>query len=132
MLGNQLPVYLSLENRQNRTMTASLIYLGANLVLNWLFVQVLRMEAFGLALASSAGFWIFLAVQAQVFLGGKSHYKFQFRKLRWPEGMQIALVNTDTDQYENEQTLYNNALLTYKNWFNRTHRARIAGPKFLF
>ncbi len=92
MLGNQLPVYLSLENRQNRTMTASLIYLGANLVLNWLFVQVLRMEAFGLALASSAGFWIFLAVQAQVFLGGKSHYKFQFRKLRWPEGMQIALV----------------------------------------
>lgn len=42
-------------------------------------------------------------------------------------GMQISLVNTDTDQYENEQTLYNNALLAYKNWFNRTHRARISG-----
>lgn len=38
-------------------------------------------------------------------------------------GMQIALVNTDTDQYDNEQTLYNNALLTFKNWFNRTHRS---------
>ena len=45
---------------------------------------------------------------------------------------QIALINVDTEEYENEQTMYNNALLTYKNWFNRTHRARIAGPKFLF
>lgn len=42
-------------------------------------------------------------------------------------GMQIALVNTDNEQYENEQTLYNNSLLAYKNWFNRTHRAKIAG-----
>lgn len=47
-------------------------------------------------------------------------------------GMQIALVNTDTDQYENEQTLYNNALLTYKNWFNRTHRARGSKLKWRF
>ncbi len=39
-------------------------------------------------------------------------------------GMQIALVNTDTDQYENEQALYNNALLAYKKWFNRNHRAK--------
>ena len=35
---------------------------------------------------------------------------------------QIALANVDTVAYENFQTLYNNALLTYKNWFNRTHR----------
>lgn len=47
-------------------------------------------------------------------------------------GMQIALLNVDTDQYENEQTLYNNALLAYKNWFSRTHRARIAGDKWRF
>ena len=35
---------------------------------------------------------------------------------------QIALANVDTVAYENAQALYNNALLTYKNWFNRTHR----------
>ena len=92
MLGNQLPVYLSLENRQRRTMAASLIYIGANLVFNWLFVQVLRLEALGLALASSAGLWIFLGVQTQVFLGGRSHYKLQFSKLWWPESRQIVLV----------------------------------------
>ncbi len=35
---------------------------------------------------------------------------------------QIALLNVDTTAYENAQALYNNALLTYKNRFNRTHR----------
>ena len=47
-------------------------------------------------------------------------------------GMQIALVNVDTDQYENEQALYNNALLTYKNWFNRTHRSKSKATKWRF
>ena len=47
-------------------------------------------------------------------------------------GMQIALVNTDTDEYANEQTLYNNALLTYKKWINRTHRARGNRDKWRF
>ena len=44
---------------------------------------------------------------------------------------QIALANVDTVAYENFQALYNNALLTYKNWFNRTHRTgnRIRGWK---
>lgn len=46
--------------------------------------------------------------------------------------MQIALINTDNEQYENEQTLYNNALLTYKKWFNRTHRARGSKQKWRF
>ena len=47
-------------------------------------------------------------------------------------GMQIALVNVDNDQYENEQTLYNSALLTYKNWFNRTHRCKSKADKWRF
>ena len=47
-------------------------------------------------------------------------------------GMQIALVNVDNDQYENEQTLYNNALLAYKNWFSRNHRAKLAVDKWRF
>ena len=45
---------------------------------------------------------------------------------------QIALLNMDNDAYANEQTLYNNALLTFKNYFNRSHRARIGGAKFRF
>ena len=92
MLGNQLPTYLSMENRQSRTMAASLIYIGVNVLLNCLFVQVLRLEAFGLALASSLGLWVFFGVQAQAFLGGKSHYRLQFKDLHWSESSQIIRV----------------------------------------
>ena len=44
---------------------------------------------------------------------------------------QIGLANVDTVAYQNAQALYNNALLTYKNKFNRTHRTgnRIRGWK---
>ena len=32
LLGNQLPVYLSMENRKKRTMTASLMHIGIKMV----------------------------------------------------------------------------------------------------
>lgn len=45
---------------------------------------------------------------------------------------QIASVNADTDAYDNESALYNNALLTYKNMFNRTHRGADNGQRWRF
>lgn len=44
---------------------------------------------------------------------------------------QIAMVACDTDAYENAQALHNNALLTYKNYFNRTHRGKAGGRVLL-
>lgn len=70
VLSSQLTAFLSLENRGKRTSIASLVYILTNLVLNFVFVQVLHLEAFGLALASSIGMWVFLGVQAQFFLRG--------------------------------------------------------------
>ena len=45
---------------------------------------------------------------------------------------QIAAINADTDMYANESALYNNALLTYKNYFNRTHRSMDGGQRWRF
>ena len=64
LFGNQLAAFLSLENKTRRTIAASVIYIAANVVLNFLFVVLLDMGAFGLALASSVGLWIYFAVQA--------------------------------------------------------------------
>ena len=89
ILGGQLPVYLSMENMQKRTLTASLVYIAVNVILNLLFVQLLHLEAFGLALASSVGMWVFFGVQAQVFLGGRSHLRFRWKGLSWTEGGEI-------------------------------------------
>ena len=92
LLGNQLSAFLSMENRQRRTMAASLIYIAVNLMLNALFVQALRLEAFGLALASSLGMWVFLAVQAGYFLSGRSHLRLRLRKLPWGDIRDIVRV----------------------------------------
>lgn len=37
---------------------------------------------------------------------------------------QIALMNNDIDRYNTSSTLYNNAYLTYQQWYNRTHRPK--------
>ena len=81
ILGNQLPVYLSMENKQNRTFIASLVYIGVNVCLQFLFVRVLKMGPFGLALATSVGLWVFFGIQMYYFLGGKSKLHPRFKGL---------------------------------------------------
>ena len=73
-------------------MTESLVYIAVNVVLNILFVQVLRLEAFGLALSSSLGLWVFFAMQAQYFLSSKSSLRFRLKNLKWREGSQIVRI----------------------------------------
>jgi len=114
MLGNSFASFLSLENKGRRTLIASLSYIVANVILNFLFVQVLRLEAFGLALASSLGMWVFLGIQAQVFLSGKSYFKFQFKDLRWKESLsmfQIGLPGAISYIYQTARGLIVNNLL---------------------
>lgn len=105
VLGNQLPVYLSMENRQKRVTTASLVYIGVNVALNQLFVKVLRWEAFGLALASSLGLWVFFGIQAQVFLSGKTQLRLRLRHLLWPDGVEILRTGLPGAASNGYQTL---------------------------
>ena len=92
LAGNLLTAFLSMANRQKRTVAASLIYIGVNLFLNYLFVQVLGMQALGLALASSIGLWVFLACQVQYFLSGASNLKIRLKHLQWRESLDIIRV----------------------------------------
>ena len=85
MLGNSFAAFLSLENKGRRTITASLIYIMINILLNTLFVQLLHLEAFGLALASSLGMWVFMGVQGQYYLSGRSHFRFRSGQIAWRE-----------------------------------------------
>lgn len=78
LLGAQFPVFLSIENRSNRTFIASIIYIAVNLIFNLCFIQILHLEEFGIALASSLGMWIFMLVEAQYFLSKDSELKFRF------------------------------------------------------
>ena len=75
MLSTQLAPFLSLESMGKRTMQAGLVYVAMNLVLCFIFVQVLALEAFGLALASSLGMWALFIVEIQYFLSKRSNIK---------------------------------------------------------
>ena len=114
MLGNSFAAFLSLENKARRTLTASIVYIAVNVLLNYLFVQRLHLEAFGLALASSLGMWVFMSIQAQVYLSGRSHLHFSFRHLSWKESgeiFRIGLPGALSNVYQTARGLIVNYLL---------------------
>ena len=91
-LGKQLSAFLTMENKINLTTTASLIMIAVNALLNPLFVIILHWGVFGVALASSFGYWVFFAVQAQAFLRKNSSLHFAFRQALWRESGQIVKI----------------------------------------
>ena len=114
MLGSSFAAFLSLENRQRRTMIATLSFIAANILLNYLFVQRLQMEALGLALASALGLWIFLGIQGAFFLSRESRLRITFRQLRWRESgeiLRIGLPGAASNLYQTARGLIVNQLL---------------------
>ena len=114
MLGSSFAAFLSLENRGNLTLVASFCYIVANVALNFLFVQVLHMEALGLALASSLGLWVFLGVQAQYYMTGRSYLRFSTDHLAWRESgdiLRIGVPGALSNVYQTARGLIVNHLL---------------------
>lgn len=116
MIGSLLSSYLSLENRTRRTMTASIVYILVNILLNFLFVQVLKMQALGLALSSSLGLWVFFILQVPHFLSGKSIFRFSRKGLVWREAgsmVRIGIPGAASNGYQTIRALVVNMLLTH-------------------
>ena len=114
MLGNSFAAFLSLENKGKRTFAASISYIAANILLNFLFVKTLRMEALGLALAAALSMWAFLGVQAELFLSGKSHFRLTWGKLGWGESREmfrIGFPGAASNLYQTARGIIVNKLL---------------------
>lgn len=115
LIGNLLTAFLSMENKGRRTIVASLVYIAFNVVANFLFVQVLRMETFGLALASALGLWVFLAIQAGHFLKNSAQYRVRGSKLSFGECkdiIKIGFPGAASNGYQTIRGLIVNLLLT--------------------
>lgn len=91
-IGNQLAAFLSLENKSTRTTIASIVYIVVNLIFNYVFVQVLHLQALGLAIASSLGMWVFMLVQAQFFFTPQASIRLNFKGLRWDDAKEIVTI----------------------------------------
>ena len=114
LLGSSFAAFLSLENRQRRTLSASLSYIAANILLNYLLVQRLKMEAMGLALASALGLWVFLGVQLPLFLRGELSFRLDLRAANWREAgeiLRIGLPGAASALYQTGRGLIVNKLL---------------------
>ena len=92
ILSQQLPSFLSMENRGRRSLAASIVCIVVNLILNFIFVQVMKMEELGLSLASSIGMWVLFAVELQYFLSGRSELKPIFKGLNFKDTGDIIKV----------------------------------------
>lgn len=115
ILSNQYASFLFVENKGRIAQLAVAAYIAVNLALNYLFVGVMNMQAFGLALASSVGMWVFLIVEAWYFVSGRSTLRFTLKKPAFSEcrsliriGLPGALVNG----YQTFRGLVVNFLLT--------------------
>ena len=117
MLGQQLSAFLSLENKIYRTTIASIAFIAANVLFNYLFVVVLDLGAFGLALATSLGLWVFFLIQAAYFISGKSMFHFNPAEARLQDAgsiMKIGVPGSLSFGYQTIRRLIVNALiLTY-------------------
>ena len=92
ILGQQLFAFLSLENQTRRTMIAGISCFAINVVMDHVLVVLIPLGTFGLGLSSSIAAWVFLAVQAEYYLSGRSEWKFSLRGCRRNDGLQIALL----------------------------------------
>ena len=71
-MGTQLTAFLQLEQQEKRSYAAILVMFASNVLLNWLFIGVLKMGLFGLGLATSAANFLFFLIQALHYFSGKS------------------------------------------------------------
>ena len=92
LLGNLSASFLSIENKAGLTTIASIIYIVVNLILNFVFVANLNMGAFGIALASSVGMWVFFVAQAWYFLTPSSPLRIFSKNLEWRETANIIRI----------------------------------------
>ena len=85
VVGGQLSAFLSLGNRQKVTTVATVSCIIVSLFANLVFLRILNLGAFGLALSTSVGMWVFFAIQAAGFFGGRNGYRFSLNLhgLRW-------------------------------------------------
>lgn len=105
MLGSQLAAFLSLENRARRTTIASVAFIIVNLILNYVFVVRMDYGAYGLALASSIGLWVFFLIQAEFFIFGRGLMRFQLKGCRREDGISIFKIGIPGSLSNGYQTI---------------------------
>lgn len=92
ILGQQLFAFLSMENQTRRTMIATLTCIVSNALMDFLFIALLNLGTFGLALASSVSVWVFFLIMAVYYRSGRSELRFTWKQMDRSEAKNIVLL----------------------------------------
>lgn len=85
VLGQVMAANLQMERQEKLGQVGVVVMIVLNAALDILFVYVLKMEHFGLALATSLSNWAYFLVLGQFYLRGKAQLKPSLRMIDWHE-----------------------------------------------
>ena len=92
VLGQQLFAFLSMENETRRTTTATLFCVFSNVVFDILFVYVMHLGTFGLALGTAVSVWCFFGIMALWYLRNKPQMLLSPKEIDWNEAKNIVVL----------------------------------------
>jgi Na+-driven multidrug efflux pump/anti-sigma regulatory factor (Ser/Thr protein kinase) len=83
LLAGQLAAFMQLEHKYARNYLGIALMIGCNVVFNILFVFVMKMGLYGLALSTSISNWAYFLVLAIYFLKNKGVFSYSFSSILW-------------------------------------------------
>lgn len=92
LLSQQVASFLQMERQNTRGTVGVACMIGSNIILDLLFVAMLGMGVWGLALATSFSTWIYLLVLAAYYLSGKGQLKYDRRNIEWKDSWSIFRI----------------------------------------
>ncbi|MBP5325339.1 MAG: hypothetical protein J6Y86_07590, partial [Pseudobutyrivibrio sp.] len=92
MMAQQLGAFLQLERQSKRNYMGVATMIICNILLNITFVAVFKLGLFGLALSTAICNWIYFFILVTYYLGGKSQLKYNFKKARWSDTLNMVKI----------------------------------------
>ena len=83
LLCQQFTSFLSMQRREKYVTVTSVLFIIISIVSNFLFVNILHLEMFGLALATAISYWIFAILLAASYFTKKSSIKFKIKEIEF-------------------------------------------------
>lgn len=85
LLAQQIASFLQLERQNVRSYIGIASLIISNIVADYVFVAVLKMGVFGLALATAASNWIYFIILGQYYFTKKAQLKFRYKEIDFKE-----------------------------------------------
>ncbi|MBP5225711.1 MAG: hypothetical protein J6Z38_09070, partial [Lachnospiraceae bacterium] len=92
MLVQQLAAFLQMERQSRRNYAGIVAMIVFNVTFDILFVSVLHMGVFGLALSTALCNWIYLLVLVPYYLTRKAQLCYDLRSVRWKQLFEIVKI----------------------------------------